>query len=150
MAKRYHQSKKDRMHEKEGMERHLRGPVKYGMMKKKGHHSHNADKFNDEHHHDQDYKMGDVAFNPKEAMRANANEFYAGMPARRRQEIEDAGMIHEDQNAIANLPQYVKIQAYPQNRNYLEEGLDDTIRGVDDQMGYDDNQRQEHFYPKKV
>lgn len=31
MAKRYHQSKMDRMHEERGMERHLRGPVKSHM-----------------------------------------------------------------------------------------------------------------------
>ena len=144
MAKRYHHSKKmARKHEEKGMEHYLRGPVKK-------HHSHNADKFNDEHHRDQDQKSGDMDFNPRPAMRANANEFYAGMPARKRQELEDSGMIREDDRAIANLPQYVKIMPYPMHRDYLEEGLDDTIRGVDMQMDYDDEQRQNHFYPKKV
>lgn len=106
-------------------------------------------KYNDEYHRDKDHG-GDMDFNPRIAVRANTNEFYAGMPARRRQEIEDAGMIHEDDRAIANLPQYIKIEAYPKPGYYLEEGLDDTIAGIDRQIGFDDAQRDRHFYPKKV
>lgn len=108
MAKRYHQSKRDRMHEERGEERHLRGPVK---------------------HH---------------------NGHYEGMEPRRRQEMEDAGMIHEDHRAIANMPQEVMIKPYPKTGPYMPEDLDDTIRGVDRQMDYDDSKRREHFYPKKV
>lgn len=109
----------------------------------------NKQKYNDKDRNDQDYD-GDMNFNPRLAMRANMNEFYAGMPARRRQELEDAGMIHEDDNAIANLPQYVKITAYPKPGYFLEEGLDDTIAGIDKQIGFDDERRDAHFYPKKV
>lgn len=154
MAKRYHQSKKDRMHESRGMDTaHDRAVDRRNLMharRSKMHHSHNADKFNDEHHHDQDFKSGDVGFDPRMAMRANMNEFYAGMGPRRRQELEDAGMIHEDYNSIANLPQEVMMKPYPMTGPYLPEGLDDTIRGVDYQMDYDDEQRSSHFYPKKV
>lgn len=170
-----HHRSKASMHEEEGMEKHLRGPVKHDMMHEhhdvsphdravdrhnlmmarnhkmaSSHHSHNRNKFNDSRRHEQDFPAGDVNFNPNLAMRANMNEYYAGMPAKKRQEIEDASMIHEDQNAIANLPQYVKIAPYPMSYKYLPEGLDDTIRGVDSQIDYDDDQRSDHFYPKKV
>ncbi len=77
-------------------------------------------------------------------------EHYAGMEPRRRQEMEDAGMIHEDHSAIANMPQNVMIKAYPDAESYLPENLDDTIHGVDRQINMDDNKRKEHFAPKKV
>jgi hypothetical protein len=77
-------------------------------------------------------------------------DMYGGMDARRRTELEDAGMIHEDHRAIANLPQEVMIKPYPLTGPYNPEGLDDTIRGVDHQMDYDDKQRARHFFPKKV
>lgn len=78
------------------------------------------------------------------------HDYYAGIQDRRRQEMEDAGMISEDHNAIANLPQNVVIRAYPKTGPYMPEGLDDTIRGVDKQMDMDDNKRKEHNVPKKV
>jgi hypothetical protein len=77
-------------------------------------------------------------------------EYYAGMDPRRRQELEDAGMIHENHSAIANLPQEVMIKPYPKSGSYIPENLDDTIKGVDRQIDYDDNKRREHFMPKKV
>lgn len=141
MKKRYHQNMHDRRDERRGEERYdeRRG----GVVNKK------PQKYNDEHHRDKD-RDGDMNFNPRLAVRANMNEFYAGMPARLRQEIEDSGMIREDDRAIANLPQYVKIEAYPKPGYYLEEGLDDTIAGIDRQIEFDDRQRDNHFYPKKV
>jgi len=77
-------------------------------------------------------------------------EHYAGMEPRRRQEMEDAGMIHEDHSAIANMPQEVMMKKYPDSESYMPENLDDTISGVDRQIGYDDRKRKEHFMPKKV
>ena len=76
--------------------------------------------------------------------------YYEGMDARRRQEMEDSGMIHEDHRAIANLPQEVKIAPYPKTGPYIPEVLDDNISGVDMQMDGDDKKRREHFKPKKV
>lgn len=110
---------------------------------------HQGQKYNDK---DRQQKDNDgMGFDPRMAMRANMNEYYAGMPARKRQEIEDKNMIHEDATQIANLPQYVKIEAYPKSpRSYLPEGIDDSIRGVDMQIDYDGEQRDTHFYPKKV
>jgi len=110
--------------------------------------SHHSDQFNDEMKHDKG--TDGMGFSSRIADAANKNEFYAGMPARRRQELEDAGMIHEDSNAIANLPQNVMIKAYPKTGPYNPEGLEDSIIGVDDQMDYDDSQRAKHFFPKKM
>lgn len=76
-------------------------------------------------------------------------EKYAGMDSRRRMEMEDAGMIHENHAAIANLPQEVMIKPYPKPGPYMPEGIDDTIRGVDKQMDLDDSQRARNFLPKK-
>jgi len=78
------------------------------------------------------------------------HDYYSGMDSRRRMEMEDAGMIHEDHRAIANLPQEVMIKPYPRTGPYLPEGIDDTIRGVDKQMDHDDSQRAKNFLPKKV
>jgi hypothetical protein len=121
-------------------------------MAKKRHYSsgnksvnHHADHFNDEMKHDRDrgergmYRHG-----------LTSAEMYAGMEPRRRQELEDSGMIHENWHAIANLPQEVMIKPYPRTGPYMPEVLEDTIRGVDGQMDYDDSQRKAHFYPKKV
>lgn len=76
--------------------------------------------------------------------------YYDGMDARRRQEMQDAGMIREDHREIANLPQEVMIKKYSKAGGYLPEELDDTIAGVDRQMDYDGVKRAENFYPKKV
>jgi hypothetical protein len=112
--------------------------------------NHKPDRFNDAESHDKDSANGSMGFNSKVSKMANMNEFYAGMDARRRQELEDSGMIHEDHRAIANLPQEVMIKAYPKPGSYLPVGFDDTGRGVDMQMSYDDEHRDLNLFPKKV
>jgi hypothetical protein len=107
MAKRYHESMKDRLAESRGMERSL-------------------------------YRQG-----------KSMDGYYEGMEPRRRQEMEDAGMIREDHSAIANLPQNVMIKPYEKTGPYLPEGIDDTIWGVDGQMDADDNKRAKHNRPHK-
>lgn len=138
MAKRYHQSRRDRRDERLGEERYLRENPEDRTR-------HMSDKFNDEKRHDR----GDERAVYRHARTLSDKEFYAGMEPRRRQELEDAGMIHEDHSQIANLPQNVMMKPYPYTGPYLPEGLDDTIRGIDHQMDYDDGKRREHFYPKK-
>jgi|FreactcultuFSWF8_1027224.scaffolds.fasta_scaffold01114_6 hypothetical protein len=76
--------------------------------------------------------------------------YYEGDMSRRTQEMQDAGMIREDRSQIANLPQGVMIKMYPRERDYMPEGIDDTIRGVDGQIGLDNSKRNDHFMPKKV
>lgn len=74
---------------------------------------------------------------------------YSNEYARRTQEMQDAGMIHEDRSAIANLPQGVMIKPYPKTGPYMPEDLDDTIKGVDGQMDRDDSKRKQHNVPWK-
>jgi hypothetical protein len=70
----------------------------------------------------------------------NMNEGeYAGVDARRRMEREDSRMISEDHNAVANMPQQVIMRAWPSSYHgnpYPD--LDDTIGGIDKQMGQDE------------
>jgi len=106
--------------------------------------NHHSDKFNDEKKHNKDSRNGSMGF------RHQGAEGYAGSDARKSQEMQDGGMIRENPAAIANLPQEVMIKPYPRTGPYLPEGIDDTIRGVDMQMDYDDSQRSSHLYPKKV
>lgn len=85
------------------------------------------------------------------AKRHYSHGSYEGMEARRTQEMQDGGMIRENPNAIANLPQEVMIKPYPYAGADMPDGLDDTIRGVDHQMNtLDDAKRRAHFHPKKV
>jgi hypothetical protein len=105
--------------------------------------SHARDQFNDEIKNDRD----GMRMDPRKPL---GEEFYAGGGARRRMELEDGGMIHEDHSAIANLPQNVMMKPYPKTGPYMPEDLDDRIEGVDRQMDFDDSQRRKHFFPKKV
>jgi len=96
---------------------------------------------------------GGVIESPREhsiAQRDLRHEFYAGMDSRRRQELEDAGMLHENPNAVANMPQEVMMKFYPKTGPFMPEELDDSYQGVDRQMDHDDAQRRRGFAPKKV
>ena len=75
---------------------------------------------------------------------------YEGHDPRRRQELEDAGMIQEDHSAMANMPQNVIMRPYPQDRDYTPEGLDDTISGINRQKSMDHGEMMKHLKPKKV
>lgn len=139
MAKRHHSSKRSSMHRMYDKS--------YSSV------SEHRDKFNDEMHHDKDtYKMGPYKYDRQDQYRSGMarGEHYAGAEPRRRQEMQDAGMIHEDHGAVANLPQNVVMNYYPKDTGYLPENLDDTLRGVDRQMNYDNSKKLDHFYPKKV
>lgn len=105
---------------------------------------HNKDKFNDEMKHDKG--MPSVASRYSEKSEGT----YAGMSDRLKQEAVDGSMIREDHMAVANLPQNVIMRPYRKGGYGMPEGLNDTIEGIDRQMGYDDSKRSEHMYPKKV
>ncbi len=139
MAKRHYASKKARMHEHMGMEKYERGPVKrkYDMLR------HEPNKYNDEYRQDSDPVEAGL-YNYDRQRASDVSEY------RRYKEMYEAGIIHEDPRAVANLPQEVRYEAYPKAAGYLPEDLDDTLRGVDRQMGYDNRKKMEHFYPKKV
>lgn len=74
---------------------------------------------------------------------------YAGYNGRRRLEHEDYNMIHEDHSAMSNLPQNVIMKAYPKEHGFTPEVLNDTIRGVDGQIGADNGKKMKHFKPHK-
>ena len=74
---------------------------------------------------------------------------YSNEYARRTQEMQDAGMIHEDRSAIANLPQEVMMKMYPRTGPNMPENLDDTIKGIDSQIDRDDSKRKQHNMPHK-
>lgn len=94
------------------------------------------------HHHDMQSPHVD-------GERKSSPGYYEGLHNRRRQEMEDAGMIREDHNAVANLPQEVMMKEYPKTGPYMPEYLDDTIRGIDWQMDEDDRKRTDTFNPHK-
>ena len=144
-AKRHHSSKKQSMrsryHEHAGMERAMHGLHKsYDTLR------HEKDTFNDEWRHDSNpEKSGPYMYD-----RTSKDGMYAVSMGRRKQEMMDAGMIHEDHSKIANLPQEVRMESYPKNGPWTPEDIDDTQRGVDRQIDYDNRQKMAHFFPKKV
>lgn len=64
------------------------------------------------------------------------SEPYAGQDSRRQMEGEDYGMISEDKSAMANLPQQVMMKYYAKPP-YASYQLDDTIKGIDQQISDD-------------
>jgi hypothetical protein len=76
-------------------------------------------------------------------------DMYAGLDSRRSLERRDSGMINEDRNAIANLPQQVSYKLWPTARHYKDFGLDDTIRGIDHQQDLDNSRMEQHLQPEK-
>lgn len=156
----HRQSMMSRYHEHAGEERHLHG---YHPRRKYDTLRHERDMFNDEMRHDAEpvaggpyhYDREDMEMHRLEEARAGrpitpGRGHYEGRDSRRHQEMRDAGMIHEDHREIANLPQDWMIKPYPMTGPYTPEDLDDTIRGVDRQMNYDNEKKMSHFYPKKV
>ena len=49
----------------------------------------------------------------------------------------DGGMIGNDSSGMANMPQNVIIKKYPESPGYSPETLNDSISGIDSQMGKD-------------
>jgi hypothetical protein len=119
-------------------------------MAKRHHSSHKHDESHKSHHSSHRSQHSRMHERSEHRHKMMHEEHYAGAEPRRRQEMEDAGMIHEDHNAVANLPQDVMMKYYPREGGYTPEDLDDTIKGIDHQMGYDNRKKMEHFMPKKV
>jgi len=58
----------------------------------------------------------------------------------RKRQAKDGAMLSEDHGAVANMPQQVKYHSWPTSEKYLGEAspeLNDTISGVNAQMGDD-------------
>lgn len=75
---------------------------------------------------------------------------YEGHAGRRHQEMKDAGMIHEDKHAVANMPQEVMYKAWGRPEfGKLDSGIDDTISGINRQMGEDESMGRRGMKPHK-
>lgn len=56
------------------------------------------------------------------------SSFYGGLDPRRRNEMSDAGMVKEDQNAMANLSPEPVHRQYPRAGYYSNPYIDDSIK----------------------
>jgi hypothetical protein len=56
------------------------------------------------------------------------SSFYGGIDPRRKGEMADAGMIHEDQTAMANLPKEGYQNQYPRAGYYSSNYIDDSVK----------------------
>lgn len=121
MAKRYHQSRKDRRNEREGA---------YHSMAEKN------------------YRKADYDWARMKDSEGRYHEEHRRLDQRRRSDMEDSYMIKEDHNAIANLPQRSKMAMYPSNP-YNPSHLNDTIKGVDNQIDDDHSEMMKHRKPEK-
>lgn len=78
-------------------------------------------------------------------------ERYATVDSRRRQEKMDAGMINEDHKSCANLPQGIVYREYPKGPQWMPDGrLDDTLAGIDSQIGQDMGGARKQWRPTKM
>lgn len=76
--------------------------------------------------------------------------YYEGAAETARQEAADGDMLKEDRSAVANMPQNLIMKPYPKTPGYSESSIDDSIRGIDEQMRADHAKKMAHFKPKKV
>lgn len=74
---------------------------------------------------------------------------YEGLNNARDKERSDFNMISEDRSAIANLPQGVMYKPWPKSKHYHDYGLDDTIRGIDEQQDKDNSKMERFMQPEK-
>jgi hypothetical protein len=91
----------------------------------------------------------DRSMERKGMMERLGEEFYAGMHGRAAADRMAEGMISEDRNAIANLPQEVIMKEYPRVDYAANYDLNDNIRGVDAQMYEDSKRKKNGPYPEK-
>ena len=76
--------------------------------------------------------------------------FYEGIDERRHQEHADASMIPSGHGSHANMPGEVIMKEYSRPHGYSPENLDDTIHGIDNQIGHDNSQKHRGMKPTKV
>lgn len=74
---------------------------------------------------------------------------YEGHNERRKQEMQDGGMIVEDHKAIANMPQEVRYHDWPGKYQGLDGDLNDTISGINQQLDKDESGMKKNNVPKK-
>lgn len=68
----------------------------------------------------------------------------------RSQAMRDSGMLREDKSQVANMPQDVKYHAWGKPRyGSIDAELNDTISGINEQMGRDESQARKNMVPHK-
>lgn len=122
---------------------------RYHHSKQHGHKHAHASPHHHGKHHKSHVEVDDGMMYSGRQVRDMRNEFYAGLDPRRRMELEDSRMIHEDHRAPANLPQQVMYHEWAHEAPYLRYHLDDTLRGIDHQVSVDDAQTKRHFQKGK-
>jgi hypothetical protein len=65
-------------------------------------------------------------------------------------ETSDGGMIPSGQGKFANMPTEVVQKDWGLTQVGMPENLDDTIKGIDKQVGLDNAKKHAHMNPKKV
>jgi hypothetical protein len=76
---------------------------------------------------------------------------YEGVDERRRQESEDSSLFGKSQTkSFANMPTEVIFKTVSEPFSGMTDGLDDTLKGVDNQIGADIKGMDRHLKPKKV
>ena len=76
-------------------------------------------------------------------------EHYASRDVRRKAEDRDGGMLSEDMNAIANMPQEVRYHEWPKVQYNNDYDINDGIRGIDNQMRDDMSKEKKGRFPEK-
>lgn len=74
---------------------------------------------------------------------------YAGAESRRKTEMRDAGMLHEDKSAVANMPQSVMYKPWGNDFRGFDSNLNDDISGINRQQREDEGVAKRHNDPKK-
>jgi len=57
--------------------------------------------------------------------------------------------ISENKSAVANLPQESVYKPWPKSGEYKDFDLDDTIKGIDEQISKDVAKMKKHLQPEK-
>jgi len=147
MAKRYHQSKKQRHHESmvakhepHDIHGHFEKEGYAHMSKMRKHHS----PAHESHMSESDKHMHS-RMHPTH--HSQPEDHPSNQAHRRKMEMEKGGYLSADYSQVANMPQDVKMRPYPDRAPYVPEVLDDTIEGIDMQMHDDSPLR--HFKPHK-
>jgi len=73
----------------------------------------------------------------------------AGRDPRRHLEREESHMIGAGQHDFANMPQHITMKEWPSDHVGMPEDLDDSIRGIDRQMGEDNSRKHKNLSPHK-
>jgi len=76
---------------------------------------------------------------------------YEGVDERRKQEAEDSSLFGGSHHMyFANMPTEVIFKTVGRPHSGMPENLDDTMKGVDRQIGTDEMDLHKHLHPKKV